>query len=110
MRTRSLELSVCVMLVACSSAGTGPSVPEIPAIIGAFCVSNLPVIVRAPDGGATVTVSRNKTTYQDVRRSDGVVIRQEVRSCGSFTCTYPKEIAAPSTDQTLLSNCQSFAG
>jgi hypothetical protein len=94
-----------IILLACSSS-TEPNGPAIPPVIGQFCASTTPVVTAGTDGRVTVDLSLNTTTYQDVRRSDGVVIRQEVRGCRQFSCSF---LRTAGTDAQLISACQQLA-
>jgi hypothetical protein len=95
--------------VACGGdRGTAPAVEAIPAVVGAFCGNFTPTVTRRGATGATVEVRINRLSYADIRRSDGVIIRQEQRSCLPRTCNFG-DVAA-NTDQQLIELCMSFAG
>lgn len=97
------RLTILLLLVACSSS-TEPNGPEIPPSVGAYCTSTTPSVVHATDGSVTVGLNLNTTTYQDVRRSDGVVISQEVKGCHHYSCVFNSTGGA--SDQELITSCQ----
>ena len=105
---KTLNLIAFAALSACSGADNGPTAPEIPAYSGAYCASNTPQVSRASDGSALVSLAINTTTYTDYRRSDGVVIRQEVRGCRFVSCSFKASDANGQTDSSLTSTCQSL--
>lgn len=97
--------AVAVVLLACSSS-TEPKGPDIPATIGAFCSSTTPGLSATQDGRVTVDLAINTTTYQDVRRSDGVLVRQKVLGCRHVSCSF---LRTAGTDSDLISACQAIA-
>jgi len=88
------RLMLCLALVGCGDGGTEPN-DEVPRVVGAWCSSAQ--VTTASKSGDTwnVLVYGNKTEFRDVARpSDGVLVRQEVRSCVSKECHIT---GAPST-------------
>lgn len=99
------RLSYVLLALACTSS-TEPKGPEIPPTIGAYCASTTPVVRPTSDGRVSVDLFLNTTSYQDVRRSDGVVVRQQVRGCRQVTCSF---LRTAGTDAQLISACQDLA-
>lgn len=94
------------LVVACQG---DPSGPDIPPLVGQWCTQSQLAgsVTQATDGSWLITVGVNTTDYQDVRRSDGVVVRQEVRGCRVTTCTFVG--TGTLSESEMLSRCRALA-
>lgn len=95
--------TLSMLAVAALACENPVGVEKIPLVTGQWCSSTTPVVTRS-GGDATVQLQDNTTTYRDVRRSDGVLIRQEVRGCQSKTCYFTG--AAGYADSDLVTRCR----
>ncbi len=81
---RSLILCLVLAAAAACSDGTGPG--GVPRVVGAWCSATQVTTVSKSGSTWSVQLFANQTEQRDVPRSDGVLVRQEVRSCMSREC------------------------
>ncbi len=70
---------------------------------GQWCADTLVDVVVRGGQGAEVTVHLNVTEFRDVAGNDGILRRQEVRSCLTVHCTFGN--TDPFTDAELIASC-----
>lgn len=87
-----------------STGCTSPTETGGAPVIGTYCASTTPSVARS-GSNATVTLRENTTRYEDrPRASDGVLVRHEIRSCDTRSCTYVG--GANYTDDQLVAACE----
>ena len=108
MRTLTLVLLVSIA-AACSSDPTsgGGGSGGVPLVVGSFCDPSQGETDTVARSGNDITVDlyENVSEFRDVAGSDGMVRRQERRSCQRSTCIF-RGAGSAWTDGRAISECQ----
>jgi hypothetical protein len=100
MRLRLLGL---MLLVACTAEPAGIGNGGVEPVVGQHCTQSHTVTAEGNDW--RVRLYLNETSYRDVAGTDGIVRRQEVRSCRQRTCLIIGGVGLMSASEALA-QCQ----
>jgi len=96
---------LAVFASACYSGGqTGIGDGGVRLVTGEYCTRSDSVWTdTSPIGGNywSVAIYTNRTTYRDVAGTDGIVRRQQVRSCDSKICLRVGQVSSMTSAQAL---------
>jgi hypothetical protein len=105
-RKRGYAVGIALATLAACGGATEPGVPL---VVGDWCASLTPTATQQADGSWFVVIPKDVSEFHDVPGRNGVLVRQEVRSCAQPSCVFGPANASR-TAAEVISACRQLVG